>query len=71
MSGSLAGSGSFEGKLVAAMFGQAWADGSTWFFQPSCPALKFYCDRLELGIDAICEAYEKYTPRHAKSLGLI
>jgi hypothetical protein len=60
-----------EGRLIAAMFGQAWADGSSWFFRRDCPALKFYCDRLELGIDAICEAYEKCNPRHAKALGLI
>lgn len=60
-----------EGKLVAALFGQAWADGSEWFFKPDCPALRFYCDRLELGIEAICEAFEKYNAKRAKSLGLI
>lgn len=60
-----------EGKLVAGVISQAWADGMSWFFKPDCAALQFYCERAGLGAGHLSDMFEKFNQHYAKQRGLI
>lgn len=59
-----------EGRLVAAIFAQAWADGIHWFFQSDCESLQFWCDKVGLHPDHIQRIYREHNRHYAKANGL-
>lgn len=59
-----------EGRLVAGIITQAWAEGVSWFFKPDCAALQFWCEKAGLGAAHLSEMFEKHNQPYAKQRGL-
>lgn len=60
-----------EGKLIAGIIAQAWSDGTSWFFRPTCQSLQFFCDKTGLNPDNLWEEFQKHNRPYAKQRGLV